>query len=274
MKSSLFILCITALPHFSVCGQSFNNPTRDSIARDIFHLHISDVKEGMPHEIHMLNITNLEESSFAIAYSDSVLIPTSDFAKRNNAIAAINGGFFDIRNGGSVTYLEVNGEVINWSRKEGEKGAISNQTMNGVIKANNNGEIQIEMARSEDYYYESMEESFVLVTGPVLVIDGTPAKLPDTAFSNNRHPRSCLCVKEESVMMILVDGRSDKASGMSLPELQGLLINQGCVQAINLDGGGSSTLWINSDGGQILNNPSDKTGERSVANAIIVLHKN
>jgi exopolysaccharide biosynthesis protein len=56
---------------------------------------------------------------------------------------------------------------------------------------------------------------------------------------------------------------------MSLPEVQSFLQDLGCIDAINLDGGGSTTLWINGKG--VVNFPSDSTGERPVANAILIL---
>ena len=55
------------------------------------------------------------------------------------------------------------------------------------------------------------------------------------------------------------------SAGISLPDLAAVMQRLGAVTAINLDGGGSSTLWCN---GQIVNRPSEKK-ERAVANALI-----
>ena len=68
--------------------------------------------------------------------------------------------------------------------------------------------------------------------------------------------------------MITVDGRSEDAAGMSLYELQAFLQTKDCLEAINLDGGGSTTMWVKDKG--VVNHPSDKTGERKVANVIII----
>ena len=54
---------------------------------------------------------------------------------------------------------------------------------------------------------------------------------------------------------------------MTLEELASVLIELGAVEAINLDGGGSTTLVVK---GRILNHPSDPTGERPVSDAILV----
>jgi exopolysaccharide biosynthesis protein len=72
-------------------------------------------------------------------------------------------------------------------------------------------------------------------------------------------------------LFITIDGRAEKAEGMSFVEMQDFLLDLGCMDAINLDGGGSTTMWTKNKG--IVNNPSDKNGEREVANAILLLEK-
>ena len=79
--------------------------------------------------------------------------------------------------------------------------------------------------------------------------------------------------------MLTVDGRSDNAAGMNLPELTKLMKWLGCSSAINFDGGGSTTLWVDGmpDDG-VVNYPSDNkkwdhAGQRKVANVILVKKK-
>jgi exopolysaccharide biosynthesis protein len=55
---------------------------------------------------------------------------------------------------------------------------------------------------------------------------------------------------------------------MSLVELARLMLTLGAFEAINLDGGGSTTMVIN---GEVVNSPSDKTGERPVGSALLVV---
>jgi hypothetical protein len=57
---------------------------------------------------------------------------------------------------------------------------------------------------------------------------------------------------------------------MSLYELAGLMLNYHVYQAINLDGGGSTTMVVHH---HVVNRPSDATGERPVANALLILSK-
>ncbi len=88
-------------------------------------------------------------------------------------------------------------------------------------------------------------------------------------FSAARHPRSAIALSRDStrLMLAVVDGRRPWSVGMSLAEWGDALIALGAGDAMNLDGGGSSALWI---GGTVVNYPSDPTGERAVGNALFV----
>ena len=96
----------------------------------------------------------------------------------------------------------------------------------------------------------------------------------DREFSETRHPRSAIALtKEGDIMLVAVDGRAEgHADGMSIAELAYLLRILKAHCALNLDGGGSTTLWVN---GQVVNHPSDNKkfdnkGERKVHNIIAV----
>ena len=87
-------------------------------------------------------------------------------------------------------------------------------------------------------------------------------------FSDRQHPRSAIGWGRDGLVRIYaVDGRAPgHSTGMSLQELSDYLITQGVTDALNLDGGGSTTLVA---GGRILNRPSDAS-QRPVANALVV----
>ncbi|MEZ0074872.1 exopolysaccharide biosynthesis protein [Planotetraspora sp. GP83] len=71
------------------------------------------------------------------------------------------------------------------------------------------------------------------------------------------------------LMLVTVDGRLTGGSeGFTIAEAADFMRSLGAVQALNLDGGGSTTMVI---GGQLVNNPSDATGERPVGDTIQVL---
>ena len=91
-------------------------------------------------------------------------------------------------------------------------------------------------------------------------------------FINSQHPRTCLCISKKSIVFITIDGRKKEAEGMNLIEAQKFLLKIGCIDAINLDGGGSTTMWTKNKG--VVNFPSDELGERPVSNALLIINKN
>jgi hypothetical protein len=88
------------------------------------------------------------------------------------------------------------------------------------------------------------------------------------SFVETRHPRTAVAkLKDGKFLMITVDGRSESSGGLSLYDLAALLLEFGAVDAMNLDGGGSTTMFLD---GKVVNKPSDKEGERKVSDAILV----
>ena len=212
---------------------------------------------------------NSKKYKIRFVYSSSELKGTSEFAEENSALAAVNGGFFDMDKGGSVTYFEMNDTVINRNISKKNKWGKPKNLMNGVVILDKNDSIIIDYAKQEQFYETSKDEKTVLVAGPVLYLNSKPVEMPDLKFVNKRHPRTCLCTTDDSVVFITIDGRSKNAHGMNLYEVQDFLNSLKCIDAINLDGGGSTTMWIKNRG--IVNNPSDKKGERPVANALLIV---
>lgn len=91
----------------------------------------------------------------------------------------------------------------------------------------------------------------------------------------DRHPRTCVGIKADgSVVFFTVDGRQFESDmyGMSYAELSCALLYYGCVEAYNLDGGGSTTMIIRNEYNDfdVLNSPSDGS-ERSDSNALLVV---
>ena len=110
-----------------------------------------------------------------------------------------------------------------------------------------------------------------------MILQGKKEPLQDNAFSNNRHPRTCACLQKNGRLLFLtIDGRAEPAQGMSLPELQDFLLQLKCKDAINFDGGGSTTMWLAKEPENgVVNMPSDnklfdRYGERRVANVILI----
>jgi hypothetical protein len=108
--------------------------------------------------------------------------------------------------------------------------------------------------------------------GPLLVHNGKPQSWPTTKGTNTnalpRHPRTAIGFSKNYFFLVEVDGRQNELSiGMNYPELAGLMKSLGCTDAMNMDGGGSSTFWLD---GKVMNSPSDKH-ERATANALFIV---
>lgn len=87
-------------------------------------------------------------------------------------------------------------------------------------------------------------------------------------FSDSRHPRTAVGVTADGrLLLVTVDGRQPMSAGMTLLELARLMIQLGATDAINLDGGGSTTLAVR--GGLVVNSPSEGK-QRPVANSVVV----
>jgi len=123
--------------------------------------------------------------------------------------------------------------------------------------------------------------NFCFLSGPVLLEDGKVVEYKDDGsrsyrrFYNHRHPRTLMgYTKDGWIYFMVVDGRfPGQGEGMTIFELQTLCQALGLWEAINLDGGGSSTIWTVDSG--VINHPYDNqvfdhAGERTVPNAIIV----
>ncbi len=90
----------------------------------------------------------------------------------------------------------------------------------------------------------------------------------DTPFARSRHPRTAAgMTKNGSLVLLVVDGRQATSRGATLKEIAQIMLDLGCTEALNLDGGGSSTLIARD---LVVNSPSDGQ-QRMVASGLVVL---
>lgn len=112
--------------------------------------------------------------------------------------------------------------------------------------------------------------------GPMIAKDGaafvnTKAEGISQKFADTRHPRTAIgyTKDQQNVFLVTVDGRQPKLSrGANLQELGEFMVQLGCERALNLDGGGSTTMVV---GNKVVNSPSDAAGPRSVINSILAV---
>ncbi|TXH20977.1 MAG: phosphodiester glycosidase family protein [Chitinophagaceae bacterium] len=248
---------------------------KDQISKNIqlnrFHFTDSNLFHSKQYISYVI-IKKSKKNKAAIAADPQKLITVSDFVKNTDALVAINGNFFDMKNGGAVDYTKVDNKVINENRKTKNGQRDFHQKAGVVIHKNN---ISIEKWNGKaDWETNTLKSKNILLNGPLLIYQNLIEKLDSNAFNNNRHPRTCVGIKKDGSTIILVaDGRNTNAYGLTLAELTKMMQWLGCTNAINFDGGGSSTLWIKGLG--IVNHPSDNKkwdheGERKVANAFYI----
>jgi exopolysaccharide biosynthesis protein len=271
-KKNWWIGSVILLIYISGCGTNDHSSNQESAGNNdrIYSLQVkTDSLFNSPQNICLLSLSkkSLNKEYFInIGYYKVDLVQTSRIAQNKEAVAAINGGFFNRKEGGGVSYFEMGDSVIH---RPGDAGGIVDSIINGAILLTKNKILEIEAANTTRYYEESGEETFVIFTGPLLISDSKLQRLPDIGFTHKRHPRTCVGITKDSILFVTIDGRAEQADGMSLYELQKYMKDLGCIDAINLDGGGSTTMWTKEKG--IVNNPSDKSGERPVANALLIL---
>jgi len=229
--------------------------------------------DSVPQNINMLQI-NTRKRTVSVVYDRERNVLTSNQASAAGALAAVNGGFFDIRNGGSVTYIRTAGIINDGDTARKWK---PNPNYNGSILVDNRRHFHIMPFMGNRWYDIHQEYTDVLVTGPLLVQNRIKVTLPETSLVSNRHPRTCAATaKRSKVLLVTVDGRTSQSAGMTLEQLASLMLILRCRDAVNLDGGGSTTMWITGKPyNGVVNMPCDNKifdheGERAVSNIIAV----
>jgi exopolysaccharide biosynthesis protein len=223
--------------------------------------------------INILEVQN-KKRTFDFGYDKKLLKLTSEFGKETNSLAAINATFFDIKNGGSVDFLKVEGNVINKNRLRNDSSRAVHQKAAIIL---DKGRMMIAKWNNEREWELNLPEKDIMLSGPLLVFKQKDEAIDSSSFSYTRHPRSAIVTTSKGrVLLITVDGRNENSAGMSLFELQKILRWLRACEGLNLDGGGSTTLWIhNQPYNGVVNYPSDNKlwdhlGERKVANVIVV----
>ena len=116
---------------------------------------------------------------------------------------------------------------------------------------------------------EALSGSHFLLQG------GEKVELKNSALVDNRHPRTAVGFNSEQTFLVTVDGRQENAEGMNLHELTAFFDYLGAEEAINLDGGGSTTMIVaDPETGDLqrANQPAD-TWERPVSNSLLVTYR-
>lgn len=203
-----------------------------------------------------ISIVRYPESAYSttIAYyggNDCKTVP--NVAAAENADMAINASFFNTSTLVASTTFIMNGTLFASSASY-EATTRSNGMLlfkDGKIDFSTYDASQIESYRKN---YDA-----AIASGPLLRYRNSTCSFADRDFNNLRHPRTMIGVnKDRTVYMVVVDGRSTgNAAGMSISEMERLAFYLELVDALNLDGGGSSTIWTKEAG--VMNYPCDNS---------------
>jgi exopolysaccharide biosynthesis protein len=192
---------------------------------------------------------------------------TSTFADSCGAVAAINGTFFNMAEGYNTHFISIKDSIVS-STADGE----FNSRATGVFCATGE-EVEITYWTRDKEKDGAAEDDYAMVSGPLLMADNIDITLADIPFNTARHPRSFVAVTAKGdILLVAVDGRQPGyADGMNLFELRELAHILGCVDVLNLDGGGSTTLFVSGQGQTgVVNKPSGGV-ERAVASMLYVM---
>ena len=189
---------------------------------------------------------------------------TSNIAKMNGAVAAINGGGFHDPNGtgtGRLPYGFIlhDGEYI-IGKDVGPSEAVDfiGFSTSGNLIAGNYDKAEL----------ADMKAMEGITFGPPLIVDGKKM-ITDGDGGWGVGPRTAIGQRKDgTVLFVVIDGRQPGYSiGATLRDVQDVLYEKGAYIAANLDGGSSSTLYLN---GKVVNKPADLLGERMIPTAFIV----
>ncbi len=188
---------------------------------------------------------------------------TSTIARRNDAIAAINGGGFvdegwSGTGGAPLGFIIHDGEVVYNHR--------SDFALQDTIAFTKSGQMVVGRYSVNKLLEMGVTEGMTF--GPPLVINGNPT-ITSGDGGWGYAPRTAIGQTEDGAVLLLVaDGRRLSSRGASLRDIQDIFIENGAVNAANLDGGSSTTMYYN---GRVINRPSDSLGERTVPTIFMVM---
>ena len=235
-----------------------------------------------PVRVHALRVdTKKNRVEVALAQDTSpAREPVAGIAARRNAIAAVNAGFFALANGAPAAILKIGGRLLGGTKRA--RGAVGFTSRAGATLMLFDRVI-VEKAAPDAYAtrlgskpHDWLDAADIVSGAGLLMLDGR--EIDDwadeqitAAFDTTRHPRTMIGADGDNyAWLVTVDGRQPTLSlGMNFSELKGLARRLGLRSALNLDGGGSTTMVLKD--GAIVNHPSDPTGPRPVSDAIVVL---
>ncbi len=246
----------------------------DTIEPGIIH-HRAEFKKlfGQPQYINFITI-DLKKGYRLESLTGFPLEVTSKTARREGALAAINGTFYDVPTGRTNCYYREGKTVVDTT------AAAELFRVTGALRFKRRSLKIMPWSKKTEMAYKKRRGS-VMASGPLLVNNGAIVNFLtylNRDFYEKRHPRSAVGIdRSKRVVFMTGDGRlPGHAIGLTVRETAYVMQQIGCRYALNLDGGGSTTLWSHkAEGNGVLNSPStnkkfDHEGERTNASILMI----
>lgn len=225
------------------------------------------------------------------------------FCQRVGAIAAVNGGYFDTNGSTSYSAVVYPGEVVAQNLSTIYRSGVPYPVTRSFFGMTTERALSVDWI----YHFGNRVEDIYIFDQPTANAPGQPAPIPQktqgrpyeklltgigggpTLIKNGAifishdeevfwdsgighataNPRTAVGITAANhAILLVVDGRQTGSQGVTLPELAQMLLELGCVEAMNLDGGGSTQMAV---GNQLINRPEGGTYMRPVPTILAVV---
>jgi len=219
---------------------------------------------------HENGIMGMDKLTNQIAYANQKYSNPEDsqfISEYYNVVAGVNASFYNMTTGQPIGITYIDGVSF---------GTVSYDNFFAILKDGKTA--VIDYAKNIGNYVDENGNSTIwqaAAGSQWLVRDGKDVTAGATgSYNTQRHSRTCVGVTAEGkVVMMVLDGRQEPFScGGSMHELAQIMLEAGCVAAVNLDGGGSTTYASRPEGSdaiEVINRPSDGS-ERSISSGLII----
>ena len=247
-----------------------------------------DLEDTTTYYVADIRLKHLKYFKTALAkdtFGENVVERTSDICKRNKGILAINGDYYGAQEAG---YVLRNAKILRSTVSKSNVGQNPRKNPEDLAIYRDG---TFEVFNEHDYTLEQIKEKGawqVFSFGPGLIKNGEIAVGENdevaTALSGGRNQRTAIGIIEPlHYVFVCNDGRSTTDKGFSLYQLASILKDLHCTCAYNLDGGGSSTMYLdngtgNADKlGHLVNKPSQdwqtnsgSLGQREISDIVYI----
>lgn len=214
-------------------------------------------------DIKLSSVQYLKTALANNAFGTNVVAKTSEIAKDNNAIFAVNGDYYGANSQG---YVIKNGVIYrNSVRRDYDNDDLAIYE-DGSMEIINEAEISAQEL-VENGVYNLLSFGPALIKDSQIVVD----EYTEVSRAMSENPRTAIGIIDDLHYVIIVsDGRTSESEGLSLYEMATIFKELGAITAYNLDGGGSSTMYFN---GNVVNNPTTSgrhISEREVSDIVYI----